>query len=110
MTSHCVHRPVHGLIFLFKWRPGDEPQGESVTDERNEKIYFAQQVLMPFLCFATCFFIVSLPQVIQNACATQALINLLMNVKHDDVKLGETLTEFQQFTQAFEPAVKCLSK
>lgn len=44
-------------------------------------------------------------QVIQNACATQALINLLLNVKHEDVKLGETLAKFQQFTQAFEPAV-----
>ena len=51
------------------------------------------------------FFIAYFIQVIQNACATQALVNLLLNVKHEDVKIGETLTKFQQFTQAFEPAV-----
>ena len=37
-------RPVHGLIFLFKWRPGEEPEGSVVKDSRLDTIFFAQQV------------------------------------------------------------------
>jgi len=85
-------RPVHGLIFLFKWRPGEEPSGSVVADSRLEEIFFAQQV-------------------IQNACASQALINLLMNCDHDDIDLGPILHEFKQFTAGFDPTTKglCLS-
>ena len=38
-------RPVHGLIFLYKWRPGEEPQGSLVIDDRIRDIFFAKQVL-----------------------------------------------------------------
>ena len=37
-------RPVHGLIFLFKWVPDPEPDGSVVQDSRLEKIFFAKQV------------------------------------------------------------------
>jgi hypothetical protein len=37
-------RPVHGLIFLFKWKADDEPQGSIVQDSRLDKIFFAKQV------------------------------------------------------------------
>ena len=37
-------RPVHGLIFLFKWVPDKEPEGSIVKDSRLEKIFFAKQV------------------------------------------------------------------
>ena len=37
-------RPVHGLIFLYKWRAEDEPQGSIVQDSRLEEIFFAKQV------------------------------------------------------------------
>jgi hypothetical protein len=40
----CNYRPVHGLIFLFKWQPETEPQGSIVQDSRLEKIFFAKQV------------------------------------------------------------------
>jgi len=78
-------RPVHGLIFLFKWRPGDEPAGEMVADDRLQKIFFAKQV-------------------IQNACATQAIVNLLLNASDSDIQLGEILTEFKRFTSGFDEA------
>ncbi|XP_076352446.1 ubiquitin carboxy-terminal hydrolase L5 isoform X5 [Tachypleus tridentatus] len=37
-------KPVHGLIFLFKWFPGDEPSGSIVQDNRLDKIFFAKQM------------------------------------------------------------------
>uniref|UniRef100_A0A3Q4N733 Ubiquitin carboxyl-terminal hydrolase n=1 Tax=Neolamprologus brichardi TaxID=32507 RepID=A0A3Q4N733_NEOBR len=39
-------KPVHGLIFLFKWQPGEEPAGSIVQDSRLDHIFFAKQVLL----------------------------------------------------------------
>ncbi|XP_070532991.1 ubiquitin carboxyl-terminal hydrolase isozyme L5-like [Ptychodera flava] len=80
-------KPVHGLIFLFKWRPGDEPSGSVVQDSRLEKIFFAKQV-------------------INNACATQAILSILLNCKHTDVGLGPTLTDFKEFSRSFDATVR----
>ena len=47
MTSNfpkSSFRPVHGLIFLFKWRPGEESEGSIVKDSRLDTIFFARQV------------------------------------------------------------------
>lgn len=38
------YRPIHGLIFLFKWVQDDEPAGTLVQDNRLDKIFFAKQV------------------------------------------------------------------
>ena len=54
-----IFRPIHGLIFLFKWVSGDEPVESVVQDDRLERIFFAKQV-------------------INNACATQAIISILL--------------------------------
>jgi len=80
--------PIHGLIFLFKWVQEDEPSGKVVLDREN--IFFAKQV-------------------INNACATQAILSLLMNLDHEDIKLGETLTNFKEFCQCFDPYNKGLT-
>lgn len=82
--------PIHGLIFLFKWVQDDEPTGSVVKDNRLEKIFFAKQV-------------------INNACATQAILSILLNCKHKDIKLGETLTNFKEFCQCFDPYNKGLT-
>lgn len=68
--------PIHGLIFLFKWVQDDEPAGSIVQDNRLEKIFFAKQV-------------------INNACATQAILSTLLNCSHEDVSLGPTLINFK---------------
>ncbi|XP_076352443.1 ubiquitin carboxy-terminal hydrolase L5 isoform X3 [Tachypleus tridentatus] len=83
-------KPVHGLIFLFKWFPGDEPSGSIVQDNRLDKIFFAKQV-------------------INNACATQAILSVLLNCKHQDVSLGETLSSFKEFCQSFDAQMKGLT-
>uniref|UniRef100_A0A8C8DMF8 Ubiquitin carboxyl-terminal hydrolase n=1 Tax=Oryzias sinensis TaxID=183150 RepID=A0A8C8DMF8_9TELE len=83
-------KPVHGLIFLFKWQPGEEPAGSIVQDSRLDHIFFAKQV-------------------INNACATQAIVSVLLNCSHSDIVLGDTLSEFREFSQSFDAAMKGLA-
>ncbi|KAH0521502.1 Ubiquitin carboxyl-terminal hydrolase isozyme L5 [Microtus ochrogaster] len=47
--------------------------------------------------------------VINNACATQAIVSVLLNCTHQDVHLGETLSEFKEFSQSFDAAMKGLA-
>jgi ubiquitin carboxyl-terminal hydrolase L5 len=70
---------LHGLILLFKWAPVRDPR--PVSDDPS--IYFAKQV-------------------VQNACATQAILNILLN-RADTVTLGPTIGGFLEFTQALDP-------
>lgn len=78
-----LFRPVHGLIFLFKWVKEEEPAGSVVRDNRLDKIFFAKQV-------------------INNACATQAILSVLLNANHSDISLGSTLSDFKEFVQTFD--------
>lgn len=43
-------------------------------------------------------------QVIQNACATQAILSILMN--RPEIELGPTLAGFKEFTAEFTPEVR----
>ncbi|CAL8143646.1 unnamed protein product [Orchesella dallaii] len=86
-------KPVHGLIFLFKWigpSTSGTSEGSVVEDSRLEKIFFPRQV-------------------INNACASFAIISTLMNLDHPDVELGKVLSEFKDFTKSFDPAMKGLA-
>ncbi|GBP47751.1 Ubiquitin carboxyl-terminal hydrolase isozyme L5 [Eumeta japonica] len=83
-------RPIHGLIFLFKWVQNEEPDGPIVQDDRIQRIYFAKQV-------------------INNACATQALINLLLNCNHPDLNLGSELSQLKEFSMSFDPKMRGLT-
>jgi hypothetical protein len=67
---------VHGLIFLFKWV--SEPDDRAVVADGAGGPYFAKQV-------------------INNACATQALLNILLNCP--GVQIGDELANFKSFTQ-----------
>nr|CAQ53274.1 CG1950-PA [Drosophila simulans] len=82
--------PIHGLIFLFKWMD-NKPAGRVVTDRSD--IFFARQV-------------------VTNACATQALICLLLNLQHEDIDLGPILSELKIFCQDLCPDCRgqCLAK
>jgi len=87
-------KPVYGLIFLFKWLPeegGETKQANLVQDSRLEEIFFAKQV-------------------INNACATQAILSVLMNLSSDGpVTLGPTLGQLKEFTQGFDANMKGLT-
>lgn len=76
---------AYGLIFLFKWKRGEDDHGVADTPG----VFFAQQV-------------------IRNACATQAVLSILMNAD-DRIDIGEELTDFKSFTNDFDPEMKGLS-
>lgn len=80
--------PLFGLIFLFKWTPGqDTTLGERTPltpDQTPPELFFAKQVTT-------------------NACATQAILSVILNA---EVDLGDTLGAFKSFTSSFPPDLK----
>ena len=70
-------RPIYGLIFLFKWVQETEKR-ETLTDYDPE-LFYAKQV-------------------INNACATQAILSILMN-RAEDIELGEEISNMRSFSQ-----------
>lgn len=76
-------KPIHGLIFLFKWQKDPEPR--QTLEHYDPSLFFAKQT-------------------INNACATQAILSILMN--NDKIELGEDLTNFKDFTLGLNPVDK----
>lgn len=80
------YKNVHGLILLHKWKGGKKTLERASTRPRGESsVYFARQV-------------------VENACATLALVNLLGNCR--GLRLGEELKFFFEFTEQLDPFLR----
>eukprot|EP00039_Didymoeca_costata_P020188 m.340393 g.340393 ORF g.340393 m.340393 type:complete len:319 (+) comp19268_c0_seq1:158-1114(+) len=75
------YAPVYGLIFLFKWQKSSSGRANCMS-QPPEGMFFAKQT-------------------VTNACATQALLNILLNV--EEVNIGDELSQFKEFTACFQP-------
>ena len=73
------HAPVFGLIFLFKW-----------TGETDERPVLDAAAAPPGLFYAK--------QMVPNACATQAILSILLNADSAHLTRGGTLDELKAFS------------
>lgn len=73
---------VYGLIFLHKWNPQRVHKASPTDSGKAEHVYFAKQV-------------------VNDACATLAIVNLLCN--HPSAPLGDDISNFLSFTQDLDP-------
>jgi ubiquitin carboxyl-terminal hydrolase L5 len=80
--------PVYGLIFLFKYmqNSGYKP---NVLTTWDPELFFAKQE-------------------VQNACATQAILGILLN-NEDKLDIGQTLKELKSFTMEMDPTLRGLA-
>jgi ubiquitin carboxyl-terminal hydrolase L5 len=83
---------VHGLIFLFKW------VSQIQQDHALKKEPLAEDAIPETLFFAH--------QVTTNACATQAILSVVLNAELSDEELGDSLKDFKGFTASFPPNLK----
>lgn len=81
-------KPCHGLIFLFKYKTESKDEKRPELAEGVPGVFFAKQM-------------------ITNACATQAIISILMN--RPQLELGRILTEYRSFTMDMTPDIRGLA-
>ncbi|KAF5668756.1 ubiquitin carboxyl-terminal hydrolase isozyme L5 [Fusarium circinatum] len=75
-------QPVYGLIFLFQYLPGLEEESE---EQDATGVWFANQTT-------------------SNACATVAMLNIVMNA--EGIDLGEKLRDFKESTKDLNTALR----
>ncbi|RBQ75199.1 hypothetical protein FVER14953_05038 [Fusarium verticillioides] len=75
-------QPVYGLIFLFQYLPGFEEESE---EQDATGVWFANQTT-------------------SNACATVAMLNIVMNA--EGIDLGEKLRAFKESTRDLNTALR----
>lgn len=76
------HQPLHALIFLFKWTSDSPDPTSGGSYDSDFPGFFAHQV-------------------VNNACATLAVLNALGNIP--SLKSGQQLAELFNFTQGMDP-------
>lgn len=86
-------QPLYGVIFLFRY-PTDQPYADPSASKPQDG-EFDHEAGQQGLFFAA--------QTIQNACATQALLSVLLNKTGDGVDVGSALRDFRDFTIELPP-------
>ncbi|CAA7269428.1 unnamed protein product [Cyclocybe aegerita] len=81
------HLSPHGLILCFLWRK-DAHRPADFDDPAAERVWFANQLS-------------------DDACATHAILNVLLNCPHVDV--GEDLRAFRRETEGMSPVMRGLA-
>ncbi len=84
----AIPRPCYGLVFLFKWKRAQYEEARGALDDAAAAasgVFFAKQV-------------------INNACGTMALVNILMN--RPDVDVGSELGNLKAFVGDFPADMK----
>lgn len=71
--------PVFGLVFLFKWTGEKDDRASLPFEAAPEGLFYAKQV-------------------VTNACATQAILSILLNVKDPKLDIGQTLRDLKAFS------------
>ena len=79
------HLHPYGLIFCFMWHK-DSHRPSDFEDPAAERVWFANQLS-------------------DDACATQAILNVLLNCP--DIDIGEELQNFKEETKFMSPVVSC---
>ena len=82
------NEPVYGLIFLFKYLQKSDYKPNVLTSW-DPDLFFAKQE-------------------VQNACATQAILGILLN-NEDKLDIGPTLKELKSFSLEMDPATRGLA-
>jgi ubiquitin carboxyl-terminal hydrolase L5 len=85
-TTFARLSPIYGLIFLFKWDKDKSEPARPIAENPPANLFFANQV-------------------ITNACATQAILSILLNCP-ESVEIGETLKGFREFATELPPDMR----
>lgn len=100
-TQLSALEPVYGLIFLFKWDAAIESRRKKLalqlTDTSTSPL--TSSILPEGTFFAQ--------QTVQDACATQAILSILMNIPESaEVDLGDSLRTFKDFARDLTPDLR----
>lgn len=113
LDDACLPQQSYGLIFLFKWigNKGDDNKQEEKggNDSQDNNQEFPKMIPGPVLSetYPSLFFA---NQTVMNACATQAILSIVLNITPPSTlptfTLGPTLTSFKEFTMPLDPMLR----
>ena len=90
---------VYGFVFLFRYVLGDRRARKAARDLVAEDTYVFDTDMVNDMFFAH--------QIINNSCATHALLSVLLNC--EDIDLGSNLTRLKKFSKGLNPESKGLA-